>query len=362
MLLEDTVRWREIAREAWRNTATGTSRPLVLGAILTIVLGVGVAFAAHQTTAAIETYDSYLERGSATTVIRSPNGIDPQRCAALNEVAGVRGAVALRQDPDGVTLAALPSFEQPRIAAVGDVSAMLGSPPAMMPGVLLSEEMSTRLGLAPGESLALSAGKTTLAGTFAYPDDGRIPLFATAVVEPLPRGDAPFDQCWVTVWPPRDDYRSLLTSSIIPIEGQSPETQLLNHSLGEPRPLSVLVADSSAGWMQAGGALLAFFLGGAWVRSRRVELALALHLGQPRHALYAQVVGEATLVAWTVAPATFVLTVIMVAPRLPGPELASVVLGAAATALGIVAALSAGVLTGLLFVHEAKISDWAKDR
>ncbi len=335
---------------------------MVLAGLLVLVLALGVTGVAQQTAMAIDRYNAFLSSGAATTVIRSPGGVDAERCDWLNGVAGVVGAAALRERPEGITLAALPSFAQPRIQAVGDVLAVLGSTSATGPGVLLSESLAMKLGIEPGDVLALDPGETVLSGVFPYPDDGRLPLLASAVVEPIPSSGERFDQCWVTLWPPSEKHRSLPLTAVIPIEGQSIETQLLNQSLGEPRSLDALVAASPAGWMRATAVLLAILLGTVWVRSRRVELALALHLGQSRAALNAQTLAELVVVIGAIIPAAFVATAVALASRLGSDHLAGVVLGAGATSLAIVAALAAGVLIGLAFVHEGKMSDWARDR
>jgi len=335
---------------------------LLVAAIILMTVGVGVIFATSQVIIAIQRFDTYLAGGAATTVVRAPGAIDAQRCAALGDTAGVRGSVALREEPAGAVLDVLPSITQPRFSAAGDLPRTLGSDPVARPGVMVSEEFAQRLGLAPGDEISLKDGATLLAGTYRYPDDGRLPLLASAVIVPVPAGATPFDQCWVTVWPPREDFRSMLTSVLIASDAAQTETQLLGSTLGAPQTLASLISASPAVWLQAGAAAVALILGVVWVRTRRVELALALHLGQSRAALHTQSVLEAALVGIPVAAAGLALTTTLIAAQVNPTHAPAAALGATATTVAILAALLSGVLIGAQSVRASKISDWAKDR
>lgn len=360
--LRITVQRRELLREAWRNTASGTSRPITLMALLALALGIGVGFAGHQQASAVEQYNLYLSGGAATTIVRSSSGIDAARCAMLGEISGIQGAVALREVPGGLTLAAMPSFSQAHFHAVGDVISVLGGQRSATPGVLLSAPMAERLGLTPGDALALTERKTVLAGVFAYPEDRRLPLLSTAIVEPVARAEIAFDQCWVTIWPPREEYRALLDTAVTAAGSQSVEIMQLNSALGIPRSLDTLVERANVRWLQAGAVVLALVIGAVWVRSRRVELALARHLGQSRGAQHAQVLTEAALVACVVALAAVVGTAIALSLRLDSDWLVALTTESTATAVAVLLALTAGILLALTSVHPSRISDWAKDR
>ena len=358
------MRPRELLAESWRNIASGASRPLALASLLVVILLVGVAFAMVQAANATSTYRSYLTGGAATTIVVAPGGIDAGRCAALAKVDGVTGAFALRQLPEEAVLAVLPSFGQPQLELVGDIVGMLGGSPSSAPGVFLSEQLAGQLGAHAGDPLPLRDGETRVSGVFAYPADGRQQFLADVVVVPVSATAQPFDQCWVTVWPPRDEFRSLL-STVLASTGQdagAAEFQSLNPSLGTPRTLDELIDESRAQLLQLGAICAAAILGFAWVRTRRLDLAMALHLGQSRGAMTVQVLLEATVVAVITTLVVLVPTIIMLSLRTPPEDFAPLAADTALAALATVACVGVGALVGAATIRERSLSDWAKDR
>jgi hypothetical protein len=357
------VRISEVFLEAGRNVASGASRPLFLLTGFMLMLLLGLTLGAQLTANAMLTYASYNVNGASTTVIRALGGVDPRACARLSTLRGVTGAVAMRQRGSEVRVAVLPRFGQPDIEVFGDLFGVLGGEASGVPGILLSRPFADQLGLRAGSPFALTDGASRVAGVFNYPDDGRQQVLANAVVVPTPNPEGAFDECWVTVWPP-DPRLAALHTSVLLGQGQSGgvEFQLLNGTLGEPKPLLQLFEESHVQTVKLAGVVGSLLLGFVWLLTRRLDLAVALHVGQSRCAQVGQVLSEALSVALIAASAVVVGTLLVVGRGLSMGDFAILAVSTVARAVAALGGLVAGILMAHLTVHATKFGDWAKDR
>lgn len=196
------------------------------------------------------------------------------------------GASTPGSSPPRCRGSAIPTYE-----VTAGVRGLLGGSAADgATGVIVSPAVHETLGLAAGDRLVTVGGAGTgVAGVYDYPDDGRDPDLEYAVLAPAVDDGSPFDACWATVWPQRDDTVSMLRRTVLPASGADgedrPTAGQLNPTLGAVftpaarRP--VLVPFGAA-------ALVGLTIGGAAVARRRLALAYDRHVGVPR---CAQVLG-----------------------------------------------------------------------
>lgn len=357
------MRLSEVLREAWRNIASGASGPLWLASAFAIAMVAGVVLPALVMSDVSRSYRGMLESGSATTIVRAIEGIDARACVALGDVTGVVGAAAIRHETSGLSVAALPRFEQTHIEVAGDLVAVLGGRRAAGSGVYVSSVFAEQLGVVAGDDLALTAGNARIAGVFEYPDDGRHPVLGSAIVVPVPADDRVFTECWVTVWPPDQRHSSLFLTVL---RGESPsqpaEIQILNGTAGHPRALSTLIEESPVDLLEGGAVSVSALLGAVWLRTRRTDLALRMHLGQGRLAQCLQSCVEAAIPV-TVVGAFGVVIGYLVSIRILPPEDSAWIAGVgAATAGAAVVAVLAGVCVASLTIRDRRLGDWSRER
>lgn len=352
------MRWASILSEAARNVASGTTRAvfaalallvILAGTVLQDALAVGHVFIAQRAVRA---------GGGATHIVAAPAGIDGQRCVALRGLKGVVGSIALREVPDRFGLLAYPHSKPALYDVAGDIPSALDARPSMPVGVWLSEAMATRFGSGP---LPMADGTSAVvAGIFPYPDDGRNSQLASAALQPVPPSGR-FDACWVTIWPHDDGSLALLETAVIP--GTDNVTrQHLNPTFGTPAPTITLLRTRSTRWLLAIGAAASAALGYTLIRTRRVELSLAQHLGVRATQQRLQL-GLETL-CWAVPTSALAaaLTLVVTTAHTTAPEarwlLAHILIGVATC---LVAALT-GSQAAALTIVENKLYLWTKDR
>lgn len=371
---------RGVLSEAWRDLVTGTTHAcalaLVIAGLTTLLAG-----ADWMTVSSIrQQVDDYVAAGGSTWILQYDNHIDGAACDRLASLDGVQAAGALREGGSKLTFAALPSTGVPTYevtAGAMDVFALsttgaTGAPEvtsggAGVGGVMLSAEAAEPFGVKSGTTLALKDGREmTVTDVFDWPDDGRRSGFSYAALTPVPADDAkPFSQCWVRAWPEPEGIESLLRLAVDCVTASADQTRptvsRLNTSKG-----SVMNGDAMfenrlttyAPWVALAGGLL---LGLVAVRSRRLELASALHCGVPRTALVAQMLLETCV--WTVAGT-------LVASPLLAWVWAANTLADARSIVGallhIPAAAAVGVLTGalaaVLATRESHLLQYFKNR
>lgn len=312
------MRRREIAREAWRNVASGTTR-VVLGALaLATLCGVLAWLDVRTARAVVDDAQRFRDAGGAVWVLAAPGLVDGAACETLGQVPGVQAAGALREGPRH-RVPALPQQPvsglevSPGFAGVLGVDARAG-------GVLLPTELAARLGAVPGGGVALDGTEAPVAGVYRYPDDGRRPGLGYAVLSPSP-ADAGYDECWASTWPQSPEVRGLLLATLsgpVPPGPQQPTVVQLNTTLGASFDAAGRFAGRPTAWAPWAALLGGFALGACSVLLRRLELASHQHAGVGRDALTTQHLLEAG--AWVAL--TWLLDVAVVTAAVLGLPLA----------------------------------------
>lgn len=352
------MKWASILSETIRNVDSGTTRA-VFGALALLAILTGTVL---QDALAVQhifiNQRAVRTGGGATHIVAAPAGIDGQQCIALQGLTGVVGTIALREVPARFDLLAYPYSQPALYDAAGDIPEVLVASPSGPPGVWLSEVMATRFGSGP---LAIADGSSAVvAGTFPYPDDGRNSQLASAALQPVPPFGR-FDACWMTIWPHDDASLALLDTALVP--GTDNVTrQQLNPTFGTPTPTIDLLRTRSTRWLLAVGAAVSAALGYISIRTRRVELSLAQHLGVhgPQQRIQ---LGLETL-CWALPASALATTVALITTtaHTTAPEsrwlLTHIMVGVAAS---LIATLT-GSLAAALTIVEKRLYIWTKDR
>lgn len=352
------MRWAAILSEAARNVASGTTRA-VFGALTLLVILAGTVL---QDAVAVEqvfiAQRAVRAGGGATHIVAAPAGVDGQRCVALRGLKGVVGSIALSEVPDRFDLLAYPHSKPALYDVAGDISSVLDARPSMPTGVWLSDAMAARFG---GGPLPMADGASAfVAGVFPYPDDGRNSQLASAALQPVPPSGR-FDACWVTIWPHHEASLALLDTAIIP--GTDNVTrQQLNPTFGTPAPTISLLRTRSTRWLLAIGAAASAALGYTLIRTRRVELSLAQHLGVRAAQQHLQLRLETLCWAFPASALAAALTLVVATAHTTAPEarwfLAHILIGIATCLVAALAGSQAAALT----IVENKLYLWTKDR
>ncbi len=358
------MRLREAVREAWRDVDSGAGRAgtcaIVLAVLLVAVVGTRVVAVVDD----VRDAATWVASGAATTVEQADGRIDGRACTALGEVHGMLGAGALRRLEDGTTVLALPGTAVPTYEASPSIAGVLAIEGAAgSSGVWVSEEVAEELGVSAGATLATSDGPAPVAGVYAWPDDGRDPDLAYALVVPVPVGEEPFDQCQVTVWPQDASIGALLRATVLPSTGEQDESRptsgQLNPRLGvtfasDGGTDAVLLAAAAAGTS-------GLVVGAAAVFRRRLSLASDRHVGVPMpHQVLGALVQHAVWGA--VAAAVAVAAAAVLCRGLPIEDAGPVVTEAVVLAgLGVVGAVL-GAAAGVVSVRERALHRYFRTR
>ncbi|MDO5068185.1 MAG: hypothetical protein Q4D96_12965 [Propionibacteriaceae bacterium] len=352
------MRWSSIWSEAMRNVASGTTRAL-LGALAMIMILAGTVV---QDALAVQhifaSQRAVRSGGGATHVISAPDGIDGERCVGLTGLNGVTGSMALREVPGRFAVLAYPHSKPSLYEVTGDVGGTLGAHPSQPAGVWLSEAMAKRFGTRP---LPMADGGTAhVAGVFPYPDDGRNSQLASAALAPVPPMGV-FDSCWVTIWPHDPASLALLDTVLVPGVNDATRQQL-NPSFGSAIGTLTLLEQRPTRWLLSIGAAAAAALGFVLIRTRRVELSLAQHLGVRATQQRLQLVLETA--CWALPAGILAAAASVVATTVHTTALeASWLLGH--IGMGSGACLAAAILgsqAAALLIVEKKLYLWTKDR
>ncbi|GAA3340588.1 hypothetical protein GCM10017714_20920 [Curtobacterium pusillum] len=341
------MRSSEVVREAWRDIASGAAWAATAAVVLAVLLAGIVGLRAMGVVADVRAATRYVASGAATTVQRAEGRIDGRVCDALGGSEGVIASGALRRLEQGAVPAALPRSAVPTYEVTVGVLGVLGVPEsAGSVGVVLSPAVHDALGLGPGDDLAMTSGSTvTVTGVYAYPDDGRDPDLEYALLAPTADDGEPFDACWVTVWPLRDDTVPMLRRAVLPATGAEgedrPTVGQLNPRLGET---FVRSGDVPAVVPMAVAGATGTAVGAAAVMRRRLSLASDLHVGVPRSAQVAGIVLQ-HLVWASAAALAAVATATIIVRGLPADDAVPIVTAAVAVAVvGVVGTLVGGAL------------------
>lgn len=354
------MRLRSVVSEAWRNTRSGTARPVLFTVIFVLVVGALAGVDQRAVVAIIRGAQDFRDAGASTQIIEAPGGVDGAHCAALAQVEGVNSAGAMRA-ADPVRALALPSTDLPVLEVTPGFLSVLGQPALReATGVLLSTDTAKVFGAQVGSTLATRTGSTTVAAVYPFPDDGRIARLSYAALAPVPQTGM-FDQCWVEVWPLTDEVGPLLRLVVSGPDASQAVQKQLNSRLGADYDARALLDERLTRFATLGGIALGLMLGFAAVRQRRLELAAALHTRVSRTALTWQVMLE-TLV-WVVAGSIIAVPVMAYLAAWGNPEPAETV-----WAIGMRVVLAAGAasvigaMVATLATREKHLFRYFKDR
>lgn len=356
------MRAREILGEAWRDTATGTSRAAVWCLIWILILGSAVALDTSTTAGILREQREFRERAADVHVVQAQGGIDARRCVALSSVAGVDGAIAVRGPAAERIVAVFPNRAIPSYEYAGDVTTVLRVTPVGDVGLLASEQLADALGSAASTAVDLrDGGRAPVLGTFAWPDDGRVSTYSGTVLEPVPVTGR-FDQCWVRAWPIDTRITPLLLSVAEPGEDQPPAMGRLNERLGEGALTSELLARRATLGVRFAAIALCAALGFVAVRGRRVEIASNRQAGAPLPVLTVQQLLEAAL--WVLPAAIFVVTGSWLFTRslVPGQDVPALVIDALLTTVAAVGVTLLSAATATVSVRRRSLYRYVKDR
>lgn len=296
------MKWSSIFSESWRNTISGTSRALVWGSVVLSLVVAAVCAEILQSHAATLSAREYTAKGASIITLQAPGQIDPAACEALNRVQGVRAAGALAVEEERLRLSVLPSAPVPVATVTTSFPTLLHVHSASQAGAVISDQVAQATGAAPGDTVATDQGQLSVAGTYAYPDDGRASGYGYMILVPSHTRTV-YDECWVDVWPQSDLVTGLVYSALIPsknTEKMNPRLGQLNSSLGARFAGKAYFDSRITRFAPLGVALGCLLLSFASVRLQRLQLASDLHAGAARKDL-ARIVFLET--AWWLVPA-----------------------------------------------------------
>jgi hypothetical protein len=297
-----------VLSEALRNLSTGTAHGVLLALALTLVTTV-LALADASAVIALERQAIAFQRSAAHVRALVATGmVDGGACDALSSTTAVTASGALSA-VDPVRLRAMDSVDLQTFEVTPSFAAVLGLSGPAPDGAWLSQDLAEVLQLQVGDAVETGSGLLTVAGVYAWPDDGRDARLDLAILLPTAASGA-FDECWAASWPLTDDTDELLRSTVrvVPTSREAITVSQVNRSSGttldtqaaldaRPTARAPLVC-------AAAGYLVGFFA----VRRRRLEHAGALHAGQSRTAQTITVLIE-TLV-WVLASTATTLTLV----------------------------------------------------
>lgn len=292
------MRTSSVASEAWRNLASGTSRPLLLALLAALLLG-GLAAADIRTIVGFSAQAvAFREAGAAVRVLSAPAAISGQRCDALRQLPGVLGSGATRLATAQAEVLTAPRAGIPTIEATPGLRDVLGVASGASSGVWLSDAAAESLGAWPGTTLPTSRGPARVAAQYSYPPDASDRSLAYAIVAPIP-ATGYFDSCWVLVWPPSVALDPLIRGTYAgdPADQSAATLVQLNTRLGATLDGPELLASRATSHAPTLAAAIGLLLGAGAIRLRRLELAGALHARVPKVALLTQIWFELTAVA-----------------------------------------------------------------
>lgn len=293
------IRLKEIVREAFRNTRSGTSRPLL--AVITFLLSVGL-LACLQASLILQRNQAAFDwraSGSSIKIVSATGAIDGFRCVSLNEIDGVAASAAFRTGSD-VSLSVLPSNPIKLVEATWTAGRILRlADSANATGAWVASDLANTLKLSERgkpELAVIGGGTIPVSNIYPHVEDGRMPILSNTIVSTVPASGV-FDSCWVEIWPESKELESLLLFPVIPDNlppNSQPEIRQLNSS-GGPSFLQKYGSSDFDCAFSAVAVALGAALGFILIRLRRLELASTLHAGIDKASLCLQSIIESLL-------------------------------------------------------------------
>ncbi len=354
------MRW--VPGEAARNVLSGTTHALRYAVALGVALAALATAEVVGTDAILSRAAAYRDSGGSVLTLEAVGQVDGSACDALGDAPGVRAAGALRAEPEPLIASALPRGPIAAYAVTGGLLEVLGAERTAEPGVVLSRMASEGLGVGAGEPLAMTTGSTAVHGVYDWPDDGRRSGLGYAALVPTRANDT-YDQCWVDAWPAPPNLPTLVRTVLLrSADGTAPVVvSRLNASLGATFDGHELYAARVTRFAVAAGVATGLVVGLVSVRTRRLELASARHVGTGAAAQHVQILLECT--TWGLAAVALASGPVAVAVAAgTGGDRASLLAGALHVALpGAVSALL-GAQCGVLTTREDQLFRYFKNR
>lgn len=374
-----------VLREATRDVSTGTSKFLLYFLVYLALLGLLTAHEVTSVSAVIDAAQRFQQAGTNVRIVSSAGRVDGAACVALADNYEV-SAAAVRQLPGQFRAATMRSVPLPQYVATPDIESVLGverwgagdgARGSRVPGgagdavgahgrsdsgVFVGSQVLDQF----GEGLRMLAGdpeELTIAGVYPYPDDGRTPGYGFAVVIPEPTSSEPYDECWVKSWPEIPEVNGLLHSVVIPSEksdAASPDLSQLNTTLGRTFDGAAMFNNRMSRFDTYVALLTGATIGFFAVRSRRLELASALHARVGRGSLtFTQLLQQCV---W-IALASGVISAVTAVFASYYPDDAGSLLGIAARVIGLGAVgVLAGVVGAAVTIRERALFVYFKQR
>lgn len=356
--------WREVAREAWRNTTGGVSHALRWALLLALILG-GLAWLETDAIRRIDDSAAQMIAGrGATWMLQAPGRIAGNSCEALNRADGVVAAGALRSLPEPVTILGLPGAPVPAFAATPGLAKVLdarqfdGTTP--VDGIVLSRDAAQASGRSLPGDLPSEGEALAVTAVYDWPNDGRRSGFGYAALA-LSAPVGVFDECWVQVWPADQGTLALARTALLPSETNEPvQISQVNPALGTSMDFAAEYASRTTRWLAPAVVLLGALLAAATVWMRRLELASALHAGVPKSQQLVQVLIETAV--WTSAGALLAAPVPLLIARSALQDPSAIALaGVRCILLGVCGALL-GATVAVAGIREAQLFKLFKGR
>ena len=275
--------WKWIRAEVARDLAAGVGNPALWCMVILVVMllcGGVDALTVRQMT---ERAWTYREAGGDLLMVSAPNGVDVRACENLAELPNVQGSTAMRST-DLVAPMALPSSPYTAYETTPGAKQVFGINGDE--GFAISGTISSQLGIHAGNAMTLKNGEQAkVTGTFDWPNDGRLPQYATTVLLAIPKTEVQgaFDSCWVRAWPRTDVISDALLATVMQSSSQSGSTVLgvttINPTLGSTPPNETDYRQRITRFATIPAFILAIAIGATYVARRRLELAMLRHLG-----------------------------------------------------------------------------------
>ncbi|MBT1162634.1 hypothetical protein [Bifidobacterium sp. SO1] len=372
------MRIGSIVSECVRDIESGTTHAV---AMMLAVLCSGLLLGGYEAVGVVGLETQAVTRINALAdtrmIIASGDLIDGTVCDRLPDAANGPDASGALRAGDQVTPLSTPgkdiaSYEVTpgllRILAAGDRQANASSTPVSdtvdASGIWVSTDLADDFGLTVGSRLATDHGGATVAGVFAWPNDGRDTRLAYALVVPVSASAAPFGECWARQWPASGQTDNLLYSTVI-VSGESTGGQAgvmaVNKGFDSHYDAHDSYTSRMTRWMPCAGLAAGLLIGVVGVRRRRLEYAGALHCGQSKGAQLLGI-GLETLTWSGLGTISACSLIAAYCWRMAAGDPVAILLSAIRAPLALFAAsMLAAVLAGL-FVRESQLFRYFKTR
>lgn len=363
------MRLAYIAREAWRNTTTGTSHAGMLAVLAFVVVGLLQAVDAISVSTLDRQVRDLRAAGGDVTIISAEGHIDGSLCTGLGSLDGVLAAGAVRK-VKALQLSSLPGRGLPAYEVTPHVPAIFhgrdyGEPHA---GVTVSEEAADLLMAAPatggsrGSVLNTSLGDAEVGSVYSYPPDGRLSGFGFAALIPT-ADDGRFDECWVKQWPATQELQTHIRATLVP--GTPLDTEIdvypWNPSVGLPQNAHEAFTSRPTRWAPLCSTTFMLLVSIGVVRMRKLELVSHMHLGVPTKDILRISLTEAIVWLGPMAVGGIAAAGLYAELGAPDDYSTSFVRNALCPSLAFIAGL-AGTSIGAISLREEKLFDYFKSR